>query len=60
MWAILKVIIEFVTILPLFCVLDFWPPGIRGILAPQPGIEPVPPALEHEVLTAGYQGSPPK
>ena len=28
MWAILKVIIEFVTILLLFCVLDFWPPGI--------------------------------
>ena len=34
MWAILKVIIEFVTISLLFCVLDFWPPGICGILAP--------------------------
>ena len=58
MWAILKVIIEFVKILLLFCVLDFWPPGICGILAPWPGIEAAPPALEDEVLTTGYQGSP--
>ena len=27
-----------------------------GILAPQPGIEPTPPALEGEVLTTGPQG----
>ena len=60
MWAILKVIIEFVTILLWFWVLDFWPPGICGILAPRPGIEAAPLALEDEVLTTGYQRSPPK
>ena len=27
-----------------------------GILAPQPGIEPTPPALEGEVLTTGSPG----
>ena len=27
-----------------------------GILAPQPGIEPTPPALEGEVLTTGPGG----
>ena len=27
-----------------------------GILAPQPGIEPAPPALEGEVLTTGLPG----
>ena len=27
-----------------------------GILAPQPGIEPTPPALEGEVLTTGPSG----
>ena len=27
-----------------------------GILAPQPGIEPVPPALEVKVLTTGSPG----
>ena len=33
----------------------FWVfgPEARGILAPQPGIEPAPPALEGEVLTTG-------
>ena len=29
-----------------------------GILAPQPGIKPTPPALEGKVLTTGPQGSP--
>ena len=29
-----------------------------GILAPQPGIEPAPPALEGKVLTTDRQGSP--
>ena len=29
-----------------------------GILAPQPGIEPTPPALEGEVLTSGLPGKP--
>ena len=31
-----------------------------GILAPQPGIEPTPTALEGEVLTTGQPGSPRK
>ena len=39
------VFIEFVTILLLFSVLFFWPRGHVGILAPQSGIEPAPPAL---------------
>ena len=30
-----------------------------GILAPQPGIEPAPPALECEVLTTGPPGKSP-
>ena len=30
-----------------------------GILAPQPGIKPIPPALEGEVLTHGPPGKPP-
>ena len=38
----------------------FWFPGHEacGMLAPQPGIEPIPPALEGEVLTTGLPGSP--
>jgi len=28
------------------------------ILAPQPGIEPAPPALKGEALTSDHQGSP--
>ena len=37
----------------------FWFVGreARGILAPQPGIEPVPPALEGEVPTTGPSGN---
>ena len=31
----------------------FFGPGACGILAPQPGIEPAPPALEGKVLTTG-------
>ena len=30
-----------------------------GILAPRPGIEPAPPALESEVLTTGLLGKSP-
>ena len=62
MWTILKVFIEFVTVLCLFYVLVFWP------LALQPGLKPVSPALEGEVLPTGpsgkslslllYEGSP--
>ena len=56
MWTIFKVFIEFVTILLLFYV--FWLFGHEtcGILAPSPGIEPAPPALEGEVLTTGPHG----
>ena len=46
MSAILKVFIEFVTILLLFYVLLFLGRKACGIWAPWPGIEPVPPALE--------------
>ena len=52
MWTIFKLFMEFLTILLLFYVLVFWPRGIE-ILAPWPGIEPAPPALEGGVLTAG-------
>ena len=31
-----------------------------GILAPQPGIEPAPPALESEILTTGPPGKSPE
>ena len=34
----------------------FFGPEAYGILAPQPGIEPAPPALEGEVLTTGPPG----
>ena len=34
----------------MFC---FWGHEARGILTPQPGMEPAPPALELEVLTTG-------
>ena len=39
----------------------FWFSGREacGILAPQPGIEPAPPALEGEVLTTGSPGKSP-
>ena len=47
-----KVLIEFVTVLLLFPVLAFWPPGMWD-LGFQAGIEPVPLALEGKVLTTG-------
>ena len=56
MWTIFKVFFEFVTILPLFYVLVFWGHEACEILAPQPGIEPVPPALEGEFLITGPPG----
>ena len=57
MWTIFKVFIEFVTILLLFYVLFFFfGHEVCGILAPQPGIEPSPTALEDEVLTTGQPG----
>jgi len=57
--TIFKVFIEFVTILFLFYVGH----EACGIIAPQPGIEPAPPALEGKVLTTGPPGKfppPPK
>ena len=52
MWSILKIFIEFVTILFLFYVLFFgW--KAYGILAPRPGIEPTAHTLEGEVLPTG-------
>ena len=50
MWAILKLFIEFVTILFLFFMFRFFGHEAQGILVPQPGIKPTPPALEGEVL----------
>lgn len=49
MWTILKVFIECVTLLLVFCF------GFLacGILAPRPGMKPTPPALEGHVLTTG-------
>ena len=59
MWTIFKVFIEVVTILQQYCFcLMFWFFGCKacGILAPRPGIEPEPTALEGEVLTTGPPG----
>ena len=60
-FTIFKVFIEFVTILHLF-----WFLGGKacGILAPWPGIEPAPPALEggagyYEIITIGLPGESP-
>ena len=63
MWTIFKVFIEFVTILLLFYVSVFclfvclFSREACGILPPQPGIEPEPPALEGKVLTTGLSGN---
>ena len=56
MWTTFKVFIEFVTILLLFYGFWFLGPKAYGILAPQPGIKPTPPALEGKVLTTGLPG----
>ena len=58
MCTIFKVLIEFVTILLLFHALFFLATEAYGILAPQPGTEPTPPALEGEVLTTGPPRKP--
>ena len=61
MWTIvLKVFIEFVNSL-CFCFMSlFFGHEACGILAPRPGIELAPPALEGEVLTTGRaRGVPP-
>jgi len=60
MVTILKVFIEFVTVLLLFFfnVLVFCPDAC-GILAPQSGVETTPPTLEGEVLPPGPSGRSP-
>ena len=43
-----------------FCfIFRFFGPETCGILAPQPGIKPVPPSLEGKVLTTGLPGKCP-
>ena len=56
MWTIFKVFIEFVTILLLLFILGSFGHNTFGSLAPQPGIEPLSPALEGQVLTTGLPG----
>jgi len=56
MWTILKLFNEFVHNIASVLCFGFFGPGVCGILAPQPGIEPTPPALEGEVLTTGPLG----
>ena len=58
MWTILKVFIEFVTILLLFYVLVFLAREPVWILAPKPGVKSSPLAQECEVLTVILPGSP--
>ena len=55
MWATFKVFMELAAALPPFMP---WPLGCEacGILAPRPGIEPAPAALEDEVPTTGPPG----
>ena len=59
MSTIFKVFIGFVTILLLFHILDLGPKAY-GILAPWPGVEHAPPAMESKVLTTGSPGKSPK
>ena len=58
MQTLFKVFIEFVPILLLFMVW-FFGQETHAILAPQPRIEPTPPALEGKVLTTGLPGKSP-
>ena len=58
-WIIFKVFIAFVTTSLLFYALLFGHRGCR-ILAPGPGIEPTPHALEGEVPTTGLPGKSPE
>ena len=57
MWTILKVFIEFVSLLLLFYILAFWPQGVWDPSS-LTGIKPTPLTLEGEVLTKDCQGSP--
>ena len=54
-WTVFKIFIEFVTILLLFYVLDFWRRGMWGLSFPtRPA--PTHPTLEGEVFTTGPPG----
>ena len=55
MWSIFKVFTEFVTILLLF-MFWFFDYKVCRILAPRPGMDPTPTALEANVLTTGLPG----
>ena len=61
MWTVLKVFIEFLAILFLFVFLGGGgvAPRACGMLTPQPGIKPAPPAWEGEALTTGPPGECP-
>ena len=59
MYTIVKVFIEFVTLLLLSYVLVFLATRHVGILAPWSGIRPVPFAPEAEVLSTGLLGKSP-
>ena len=60
MWTIFEAFIGFGTILLLFYVLFcFFGHEAFGVLALQAWIEPIPPALEDEVLTTGLPGKSP-
>ena len=51
MWHVFKVFIESVTVLLLLFLFRFFDRESCQILAPRPGIEPTPPALEGKVST---------
>ena len=54
MWTRFKVFIEFITVFLLFYGLVFFGcEEARGILVPQPGIEPTPHVLQNLVSTTG-------
>ena len=58
-WTIFKVLIEFVCYNIASVLFRFFGPEACGVLAPRPGIEPAPAALEGEVLTTGPPGKSP-
>ena len=50
-WTILKIFVEFVTVLLLFYVLVFWPGGMCDLL--DQGLKPAPLTLECKIFTTG-------
>ena len=59
MWKFLKALLKLLQYCFCYLCFGFFGPEACGILAPQPRIEPAPPALEREVLTTGLPGKPP-